>query len=275
MPWNINVVMLFFALGDVLLVSTEPVRTAIIQIGKASVVEGEKVEFKCIISAVHGEQTENKEMNWFHLYKNREKISSLPKPGGTGAVTFIKQDIRKNDAGDYTCMYGNENPGDVKNISHGSSVYLNVQESSYQLTLQLDKQNPMEGTDVSFKCMIPAELRDATGKEGFFHLYKNGSLVDSQAVPKDVPGVTFSIKNVTRNDTGNYTCIYGKEKLVNSTNSKRSRPVDLHVTGDMTTPNTSIKTQQTNETGKWGQHFQLQNKGTSFVYPQNGRNKLE
>ncbi|MGH0118727.1 UNVERIFIED_CONTAM: hypothetical protein FKN15_005713 [Acipenser sinensis] len=44
-----------------------------------------------------------------------------------GAVTFIKQDIRKNDAGNYTCMYGNENPGDVKNISHGSSVYLSVQ----------------------------------------------------------------------------------------------------------------------------------------------------
>ncbi|MGH0126714.1 UNVERIFIED_CONTAM: hypothetical protein FKN15_029759 [Acipenser sinensis] len=46
-----------------------------------------------------------------------------------GAVTFIKQDIRKNDAGNYTCMYGNENPGDVKNISHGSSVYLNVHDT--------------------------------------------------------------------------------------------------------------------------------------------------
>ncbi|MGH0167055.1 UNVERIFIED_CONTAM: hypothetical protein FKN15_052757 [Acipenser sinensis] len=43
-----------------------------------------------------------------------------------GAVTFIKQDIRKNDAGKYTCMYGNENPRDVKNISYGSSVYLSV-----------------------------------------------------------------------------------------------------------------------------------------------------
>ncbi|XP_058872602.1 uncharacterized protein LOC117965777 [Acipenser ruthenus] len=275
MPWNINVVMIFFALGDVLLVSTEPVRTAIIQIGKASVVEREKVEFKCLISAVHEEQPENKEMNWFHLYKNREKISSLPEIRGMGAVTFIKQDIKKNDAGDYTCMYGNENPGDVKNISHGSSVYLSVQESRYQLLLQLDKHNQMEGMDVSFKCMILAELRDAAGKEDFFHLYKNGSLVDSRAIPKDVPGVTFSIKNVTRNDTGNYTCIYGKEKLVNSTNSKRSRPVYLHVTGDMTTPTTSIKTQQTNETGKWGQHFQLQNESTSFVYPQNGRNRLE
>ncbi|XP_058872766.1 uncharacterized protein LOC117432696 isoform X2 [Acipenser ruthenus] len=259
MPWNINVVMLFFALGDmllvltvfalgdVLLVSTEPLHTAMIQIGKTSVVEGEKFEFKCLKSAVHEEQPENKE-NWFHLYKNKEKISSLPKPGGMGAVTFIKQDIRKNDTGIYTCMYGNENPGDLTNISHGSSVYLNVQESRYQLTLQLDKHNQMEGMNVSFKCMIPAELRDAIGKEGFFHLYKNGSLVDSQPDPKHLPGVTFSIKNVTRNDTGNYTCIYGKEKLVNSTNSKRSRPVDLHVT-DMTTPNTSIKTQQTNETG--------------------------
>ncbi|XP_058872094.1 immunoglobulin superfamily member 1-like [Acipenser ruthenus] len=275
MPWNIKVVMLFFALGDMLLVSTEPVRTAIIQIGKASVVEGEKVEFKCVTSAVHGEQPENKEMNWFHLYKNREKISSLPKPGGTGAVTFIKQDIRKNDAGDYTCMYGNENPGDVKNISHGSSVYLNVQELSYQLTLQLDKHNQMEGMDVSFQCIIPVEFRDAIGKEGFFHLYKNGSLVVSQHDPKGISAVKFSIKKVKRSDTGNYTCVYGKEKLVNSANSKRSRPVYLHVTGDMTTPTTSIKTQQTNETGKWGQHFQLQNESTSFVYPQNGRNRLE
>ncbi|MGH0170442.1 UNVERIFIED_CONTAM: hypothetical protein FKN15_059153 [Acipenser sinensis] len=45
------------------------------------------------------------------------------------------------------------------------------------------------------------------------------------------PGVTFAIKKVKRNDTGNYTCVYGKEKLVNSANSKRSRPVYLHVTG--------------------------------------------
>ncbi|XP_041096355.1 uncharacterized protein LOC121308129, partial [Polyodon spathula] len=225
-----------FALGDMLLASTEPVRTAIIQIGKASVVEGEKVEFKCVISAEHGEQAENKERNWFHLYKNREKISSLPEPGGRGAVTFTKQDITKNDAGNYTCMYGNENPGDVKNISHGSSVYLNVQELSYQLTLQLDKHNPMEGMDVSFKCMIPADLRDAAGEEGFFHLYKDGSRVDSQAAPKGLPVVAFAFKNVKRSDTGSYTCVYGKEKLVNSANSKRSRPVYLHVTEYMTTP---------------------------------------
>ncbi|MGH0118707.1 UNVERIFIED_CONTAM: hypothetical protein FKN15_005693 [Acipenser sinensis] len=202
-----------------------------IQIGKTSVVEGEKVQFKCVISAVHEEQPENKERNWFHLYKNREKIISLPEPGGLGAVTFIKQDIRKNDTGNYTCMYGKENPGDVKNISHGSSVYLNVHESHYLLTLQLDKQSAMEGMGILFKCMIPADLRDAAGKEDFFHLYKNGSFVDSQAVPKDLPGVTFSIKKVKRSDTGNYTCVYGKEKLVNSANSKRSRPVYLHVTG--------------------------------------------
>ncbi|XP_058872065.1 uncharacterized protein LOC117432817 isoform X2 [Acipenser ruthenus] len=180
---------------------------------------------------------------------DREKISSLAEPGGMGTVTFIKEDIKKNDAGDYTCMYGNENPGDLTNISHGSSVYLNVQELSYQLLLQLDKHNQMEGMDVSFQCIIPVEFRDATGKEGFFHLYKNGSLVVSQHDPKGISAVKFSIKKVKRSDTGNYTCVYGKEKLVNSANSKRSRPVYLHVTGDMTTPTTSIKTQQTNETG--------------------------
>ncbi|MGH0161144.1 UNVERIFIED_CONTAM: hypothetical protein FKN15_040729 [Acipenser sinensis] len=88
----------------------------------------------------------------------------------------------------------------------------------------------MEGMDVSFKCMMPVEFRDAAGKESFFHLYKNGSLVDSQPNPKVIPGVTFSIKKVKRSDTGNYTCVFGKEKLVNSANSKRSRPVYLHVT---------------------------------------------
>ncbi|MGH0167053.1 UNVERIFIED_CONTAM: hypothetical protein FKN15_052755 [Acipenser sinensis] len=89
----------------------------------------------------------------------------------------------------------------------------------------------MEGMDVSFKCMIPAALRDVAGKDDFFHLYKNGSLVDSQPDPKHLSGVTFAIKKVKRNDTGNYTCVYGKEKLVNSANRKHSRPVYLHVTG--------------------------------------------
>ncbi|XP_041093735.1 obscurin-like [Polyodon spathula] len=262
MPWSIHSIMLFFALGDVLLVSTEALRTAIIKISKTTAVEGETIEFRCVISAVHGEQAENKGRNWFHLYKNREKISSLPEPGGMGAVTFTKQDIRKNDAGNYTCMYGNENPGDVQNISHGSSVHLNVRESNDQFILQLDKPSAMEGMDVLFQCMVPAELRDVTGKEGYFHLYKDGSCVDSQPNPKGMPVAKFSIKKIKRNDTGSYTCVYGKEKPVNSANSKHSRPVYLHVreymttpsqqklTGEMTTPNTSIRTQHTDETGK-------------------------
>ncbi|MGH0118715.1 UNVERIFIED_CONTAM: hypothetical protein FKN15_005701 [Acipenser sinensis] len=94
----------------------------------------------------------------------------------------------------------------------------------------------MEGMDVSFKCMVPAELRDATGKEGFFHLYKNGSLVKLKSVAKGLPAATFSIKKVKRSDTGSYTCVYGKEKLENLANSKRSRPVYLHVTGSVTSP---------------------------------------
>ncbi|XP_041133199.1 immunoglobulin superfamily member 1-like isoform X1 [Polyodon spathula] len=228
MIWDINLIMLFFAVGDVLLVSTE-LRTAILQITKTSVVEGETIEFKCMISAVHREQP-NKERNWFHLYKNREKVSSLPEPRGIAAITFINEDIRKNDAGNYTCMHGNQNPGDVKYISRGPPIYLNVQESPYSLVLQLDKQSVMEGMDVSFKCMIPVELRDTEQKNGSFHLYKDGSLVDSQTVPKSLPGATFSIKKVNRNDTGNYTCVYGKETIVNSANNKRSRPVYLDVT---------------------------------------------
>ncbi|MGH0148682.1 UNVERIFIED_CONTAM: hypothetical protein FKN15_057855 [Acipenser sinensis] len=150
-----------------------------------------------------------------------------------GAITFIKEDIRNNGTGNYTCMYGNQNPGDVKNISHGPPIYLNVQESQYSDMLQLDQQSVMEGMDVSFKCMIPVELGDAIQKDGFFHLYKNGSLVDSQPIPKGLPAVTFSIQKVNRSDTGNYTCVYGKETIVNSANNKRSRPVYLDVTGSV------------------------------------------
>ncbi|XP_058887940.1 uncharacterized protein LOC117404475 isoform X3 [Acipenser ruthenus] len=286
MIWDINLIMLFFAVGDVLLVSTDQLRTAILQITKTSVVEGETVEFRCMISAVHREQP-NKERNWFHLYKNREKVSSLPEPGGIAAVTFVKEDIRKNGTGNYTCMYGNQNPGDVKNISHGPPIYLNVQESQYSLMLQLDQQSAMEGMDVSFKCMIPVELRDAIQKDGFFHLYKNGIYVDSHPVPKGLPAVTFSIKKVNRSDTGNYTCVYGKETIVNSANNKRSRPVYLDVTVNrndtgnytcvygketiansannkrsrpvyldvtecLTSPTTSTKTQQNNSTESYG-----------------------
>ncbi|XP_033859394.1 obscurin-like isoform X2 [Acipenser ruthenus] len=222
-----------------------------LQIRKTSVVEGETVAFRCMISAVHREQP-NKERNWFHLYKNREKVSSLPEPGGIAAVTFIKEDITKNGTGNYTCMYGNQNPGDVKNISHGPPIYLNVQESQYSLMLQLDQQSAMEGMDVSFKCMIPVELRDAIQKDGFFDLYKNGSIVDSQPVPKGLPAVTFSIKKVNKSDTGNYTCVYGKEKIENSANNKRSRPVYLDVTECLTSPTTSAKSQQNNSTESYG-----------------------
>ncbi|XP_033864517.1 uncharacterized protein LOC117405516 isoform X1 [Acipenser ruthenus] len=246
MIWDINLIILFFAVGDVLLISTEQLHTAILQITKPSVVEGETVEFRCVITAAHGEQP-NKERNWFHLYKNREKVSSLP-DRGIAAVTFVKEDIRKNGTGNYTCMYGNQNPGDVKNISHGPPIYLNVQESQHSLMLQLDKECAMEGMDISFKCMIPVELKDAIQKDGFFHLYKNGSIVDSQPVPKGLPAVTFSIKKVNRSDTGNYTCVYGKETIVNSANNKRSRPVYLDVT-ECLSPTTTCKTQQNNSTG--------------------------
>ncbi|XP_058887941.1 uncharacterized protein LOC117404475 isoform X4 [Acipenser ruthenus] len=218
MIWDINLIMLFFAVGDVLLVSTDQLRTAILQITKTSVVEGETVEFRCMISAVHREQP-NKERNWFHLYKNREKVSSLPEPGGIAAVTFVKEDIRKNGTGNYTCMYGNQNPGDVKNISHGPPIYLNVQVN------RSDTGN--------YTCVY--------GKETIVNSANNKR---SRPVYLDV--------TVNRNDTGNYTCVYGKETIANSANNKRSRPVYLDVTECLTSPTTSTKTQQNNSTESYG-----------------------
>ncbi|XP_058887944.1 uncharacterized protein LOC117405138 isoform X4 [Acipenser ruthenus] len=213
MIWDINLIILFFAVGDVLLISTEQLHTAILQITKPSVVEGETVEFRCVITAAHGEQP-NKERNWFHLYKNREKVSSLP-DRGIAAVTFIKEDIRKNGTGNYTCMYGNQNPGDVKNISHGPPIYLNVQVN------RSDTGN--------YTCVY--------GKETIVNSANNKR---SRPVYLDV--------TVNRNDTGNYTCVYGKETIVNSANNKCSHPVYLDVT-ECLSPTTTCKTQQNNSTG--------------------------
>ncbi|XP_058887943.1 uncharacterized protein LOC117405138 isoform X2 [Acipenser ruthenus] len=224
----------------------ESQHSLVLQLDKECAMEGMDISFKCMIPVELRDAIQKD--GFFHLYKNGSIVDSQPVHKSLPAVTFSIKKVNRSDTGNYTCVYGKETIVNSANNKRSRPVYLDVTESQYSVMLQLDKQSAMEGTDISFKCMIPNERRDATGKEDFFLLYKNGIYVDSHPVPKSLRAVTFSIKKVNRNDTGNYTCVYGKETIVNSANNKCSHPVYLDVT-ECLSPTTTCKTQQNNSTG--------------------------
>ncbi|MGH0123526.1 UNVERIFIED_CONTAM: hypothetical protein FKN15_018044 [Acipenser sinensis] len=68
----------------------------------------------------------------------------------------------------------------------------------------------LKGANVSFHCRFPNEEK-LNLTEYTFYLCKDGMCIAMRKWGGE-SGVTFSIKNVTRYDSGNYSCVYSEQK---------------------------------------------------------------
>ncbi|XP_034766669.2 uncharacterized protein LOC117432514 isoform X2 [Acipenser ruthenus] len=68
----------------------------------------------------------------------------------------------------------------------------------------------LKGANVSFHCRFPNEEK-LNLTEYTFYLCKDGTCIAMRKWGGE-SGVTFSIKNVTRYDSGNYSCVYSEQK---------------------------------------------------------------
>ncbi|KAK1155422.1 hypothetical protein AOXY_G27255, partial [Acipenser oxyrinchus oxyrinchus] len=68
----------------------------------------------------------------------------------------------------------------------------------------------LKGANVSFHCRFPNEEKLNLTKYTFY-LCKDGTCIAMRKWGGE-SGVTFSIKNVTRYDSGNYSCVYSGQK---------------------------------------------------------------
>ena len=78
-----------------------------------------------------------------------------------------------------------------------------------------------EGVNINFKCSTTG-IRGPEDKFNFY-LCKNGVGIRIALLEKGEDDAIFDMKNVTREDSGNYSCVYTRDKLV---------PSHLRSTGD-------------------------------------------
>ncbi|XP_013982353.2 uncharacterized protein isoform X3 [Salmo salar] len=88
-----------------------------------------------------------------------------------------------------------------------------------------------EGVNVTFKCSTTG-IREPEDKFNFY-LCKNGVGIRIALLQKLVDDAIFTIKDVTRKDSGNYSCVYARDKLVPSqVNSTGENLVFFQVDGE-------------------------------------------
>jgi hypothetical protein len=71
-----------------------------------------------------------------------------------------------------------------------------------------------EGVNIHFKCSTTG-IRGPEDKLNFY-LCKNGVGIKITLLEKGEDDAIFEMKNVTREDSGNYSCVYTRYKLVPS-----------------------------------------------------------
>ncbi|KAL2077409.1 hypothetical protein ACEWY4_026913 [Coilia grayii] len=147
-----------------------------------------------------------------YLCKNGIGIR-MEKFSGSNDVEFKLLQVTREDSGNYSCVYsaGRHVAHEITAIGQ-KHVFLQVKEF---LSAKMYVRNSIifEGDSVSLVC---TGIGTETHQTLHMYLCKNGIGVSTE-VAQGKEGVQFTLKRITRKDSGNYSCVYSFKKyhLVN------------------------------------------------------------
>ncbi|CAB1339519.1 unnamed protein product, partial [Coregonus sp. 'balchen'] len=174
--------------------------------------EGGNIDFKC--------STVGLEQHWdkvnVYLCKNGVGMKMKVLEKGEDDTSFTMKDVTKEDSGNYSCVYCRDKPIPDQVKSTGKNiVVIQVYGEEEIYPAKLDgPSNVTEGGTVDLKCITTGIPR--SWDKVHVYLCKNGVGIRIATLEKGEDDTIFTMKDVTREDSGNYSCVYSRDKLVPS-----------------------------------------------------------
>ncbi|XP_018618822.2 uncharacterized protein LOC108940902 [Scleropages formosus] len=132
---------------------------------------------------------------------------------------MVIQNIKKEDAGNYSCVFSDNEyePTEVKGVGD-NYVLLQVFDDYLPGNLALGNNPARKGEDAELKCTVsdPQSL-DRESPTVYACLYKDGVGVQIQLWDREKLQATFTIPRVSKESNGNYSCALFDQKILSRT----------------------------------------------------------
>ncbi|CAB1339484.1 unnamed protein product, partial [Coregonus sp. 'balchen'] len=179
---------------------------------KSYVGKGDTLDLKCSISDI------KRSWDKVHVYicKNGVGMKMKVLEKGEDDTIFTMKDVTKEDSGNYSCVYTRDKliPSHVfssgKNLVAIQSILIYA--DIYPARLFVPTFKVREGGHIDFKCST-VSLEQHWDKVNVY-LYKNGVGMKMKVLEKGEDDTIFTMKDVTKEDSGNYSCVYTRDKLL-------------------------------------------------------------
>ncbi|CAB1339485.1 unnamed protein product, partial [Coregonus sp. 'balchen'] len=181
--------------------------------GPSNVAEGVKVYFKCSTTGIRGHQ-DNVNV---YLCKNGVGIRIAALDNSEDVTIFTMKDVTKEDSGNYSCVYSRDKLLPRQLTSTGENLVVFKVDGEWKEIYPakiFGPSNVTEGVKVHFKCSTTGIRRHQDNVN--VYLCKNGVGIRIAALDNSEDDTIFIMKDVTKEDSGNYSCVYSRDKLLPS-----------------------------------------------------------
>ncbi|KAK2848347.1 hypothetical protein Q7C36_010029 [Tachysurus vachellii] len=171
--------------------------------------------------------------NQFYIYLCRNGIA-IDMKSGCRDVTFYIDDNRKDNTGNYSCVFSVHKHNFDQVIQNGINfIFITTNDSFVPAVIALSQTNVITGSDVEFQC-TSLNLPDRIQKGNVYAvLYKNSTVIQMTIWDMTKNKARFTLKEVSIQDAGTYICCLMSEPFHFPKNVHGVNEVILHVTDVM------------------------------------------
>ncbi|XP_060733408.1 uncharacterized protein LOC132850944 [Tachysurus vachellii] len=168
--------------------------------------------------------------NQFYIYLCRNGIA-IDMKSGCRDVTFYIDDNRKDNTGNYSCVFSVHKHNFDQVIQNGINfIFITTNDSFVPAVIALSQTNVITGSDVEFQC-TSLNLPDRIQKGNVYAvLYKNSTVIQMTIWDMTKNKARFTLKEVSIQDAGTYICCLMSEPFHFPKNVHGVNEVILHVT---------------------------------------------